>query len=102
MTTTEQLQTVTDKLAALEAHLQSQTKVGAGGSPGNIPGQITFKVPWERKLSKFVSSHDDHLIEDWILEAERAIAGHQDGAAKEEVRLRPPEQRFGVYMLFNQ
>ena len=45
MTTTEQLQTVTDKLAALEAHLQSQTNVGAGGSPGNIPGQITVKVP---------------------------------------------------------
>ena len=52
-----------------------------------------------------MGSRDDHLIEDWILDADRAITGmnnaeavdfllyHLDGAAKEEVRLRPPEER---------
>ena len=48
-----------------------------------------------------MSSHDHHLIEDWILNAERAIISmtnakaidfllyHLDGAAKEEVKLTP-------------
>ena len=105
MSTAEQLQALTEKLAALEAQLKAQPGTEAAGPSGTAPGQITVKVPRERKLCKFVGSRDDHLIEDWILDADRAITGmshteavdfllyHLDGAAKEEVRLRPPEER---------
>ena len=62
---------------------------------------ITVKVPRERKLKKFACYKDDKAIEDWVADAERAIAGqqegeavdfllhHLEGVAREELRLRP-------------
>ena len=105
MSTTEQLQALTERLAALEAQLKAQSGAETACPSGPAPGQITVKVPRERKLHKFVGRRDDHLIEDWILDADRAITGmsnaeavdfllhHLDRAAKEEVRVRPPEER---------
>lgn len=102
---TSELQALTVKLAALEAQLQVQSGAEAGGSTGVDRLHFNVKVPQERKLRKFVGRHDDHLIEDWILDADRAITGmtnaeavdfllyHLDGAAKEELRLRLPEER---------
>lgn len=111
MTTEEQLQTLTEKLAALEAQMQPQSGASSSSSSAS-PGPITVKVPRERKLRKFAGSRDDHLIEDWILDAERATTGqsdadavdfllyHLDGAAKEEVRLRPTEERANPAAVF--
>ena len=106
MTTEDQLKELSEKLAALEQQLQGQTGAGtSAGASSSAPSQITVKVPRERKLRKFAGSRDDHALEDWILDAERATAGHTDadavdflvyhleGAAKEEVRLRPPDER---------
>ena len=45
MSTSEQLQALTEKLAALEAQLQVHSGAEAGGSSGAVPGQITVKVP---------------------------------------------------------
>ena len=45
MLTTEQLKVLTEKLAALQAHLQLQSGAGTSGSSGPAPGQITVKVP---------------------------------------------------------
>ena len=65
-------------------------------------------LPQERSLSRyqeFTGVTDDHLIEDWILDAKRAISSqseadvvdfllyHLEGAAKEELRLRPDEEK---------
>ena len=82
MTTAEQLKTLTEKLAALEAQLNrdSGPSPAAGGS-GSSPGQVTLKVPRERKLLKFTGVIDDHLIEDWILDAKRAISFQSEADA---------------------
>ena len=66
-TSSEQLQALTKKLAALEAQLQVQSGALTGGSSGSVPGHITVKVPHE---CKFLGSCDDHLIEDWILDVD--------------------------------
>ena len=62
-------------------------------------------MPRERKLRKFTGVRDDHLIEDWILDTKRGISSqseadavdfllyHLQGAAKEELRLRPDEEK---------
>ena len=98
------------KLAALEAQLQGQA--GASAPSAVSPSQITVKVPRERKLRKFAGSRDDHVIEEWILDAERATTGqseadavdfllyHLEGAAREEVRLRPAEERTNPAAVF--
>ena len=106
MTTKSQLKELSEKLAALELQLQGQT--GASGSTGasnTVPNQITVKVPRERKLRKFAGSRDDHALEEWIIDTDRATTGHSEadtvdflmyhleGAAREEVRLRPSEKR---------
>lgn len=91
-----------EKLKALEAQLaQAQT----APVPGLTTGPITVKVPRERKLRKFAGNRDDKVIEDWIVDAERAVAGqqeaeavdfllyHLEGIARDEVRLRPSGQR---------
>lgn len=105
MTTADQLKTLTDKLAALEAQLNGGSGSAAAGGSGSSPGEVTVKVPRERKLRKFTGVRDDHLIEDWILDAKRAINSqseadavdfllyHLEGAAKEELRLRPDEEK---------
>ena len=105
MTTADQLKTLTDKLAALEAQLNGGSGSAATGGSGSSPGEVTVKVPRERKLRKFTGVRDDHLIEDWILDAKRAISSqseadavdfllyHLEGAAKEELRLRPDEEK---------
>ena len=106
MTSAEQLKTLTDKLAALEAQLNGASggTTAAGGS-GSSPEEVTVKVPRERKLRKFTGVRDDHLIEDWILDAKRATSSqseadavdfllyHLEGAAKEELRLQPDEEK---------
>ena len=73
---------------------------------------ITVKVPRERKLKKFAGSKDDKAIENWVADAERAIAGqqeaeavdfllyHLEGVAREEVRLRPSGQRSNPVAIF--
>ena len=70
MSTTEQFQALTEKLAPLEAQLKAQSGAEAAGPSGTAPGQITVKIPRERTLRKFMGSRDDHLIEDWILDAD--------------------------------
>ena len=94
MSTEEQLHALSWKLAALEAQLQGQAS-----------SQIIVKVPRGHKLWKFRGSRDDHVIEEWILDAERTTTGqfkadavdfllyHLEGAAREEVRLQPAEER---------
>ena len=83
---------------------RSRGFTAAGGS-GSSPGEVTVKVPRERKLRKFTGVRDDHLIEDWILDTKRGISSqseadavdfllyHLQGAAKEELRLRPDEEK---------
>ena len=106
MTTAEQLKTRTEKLAALEAQLNGDGGPSAAtGGSGSSPGQVTVKVPRERKLQKFTGVRDDHLIEDWILNAKRAISSqseadavdfllyHLEGASKEELRRWPDEEK---------
>lgn len=94
-------------LVALEQQLQNQNGPSASASDSSSanPGQITVKVPRERKLGKFAGSRDDGILEEWIGDATRAIAGqtdadgmdflpyHLDSVAKEEVRLHPAEKR---------
>ena len=109
----EALKALQEKLKALEQKLQGQSDAGTSASASAAtPSQVTVKVPRERKLRKFAGSRDDHAIEDWIQDAERATAGHADaeavdlvlyhleGAAREEVRLRPPEQRADKTAIF--
>jgi len=106
MTTAEQLKTLTETLAALEVQLNGDSgPSSATGGSGSSPGQVTVKVPRERKLRKFTGVRDDHLIEDWILDAKRAISSqseadavdfllcHLEGAAKEELQLWPDEEK---------
>ncbi|CAH3033742.1 unnamed protein product [Porites lobata] len=94
-------------LVALEQQLQNQNGPSASASDSSSanPGQMTVKVPRERKLGKFAGSRDDRILEEWIGDATRAIAGqtdadgmdflpyHLDSVAKEEVRLHPAEKR---------
>ena len=99
MASGETVQALAEKLKELETRLAQQTEANA------VPGQITVRVPKEKKLRKFVGARDDHLLEEWITDAERAISGqseadavdfliyHLDGAAKDEVKLRPAEKR---------
>ena len=63
-------------------------------------------------LKKFAGSRDDGMLEGWIGDATRAIAGqtnadtmdcllyHLDSVAKEEVRLRPAEERASPAAVF--
>ena len=109
-----QIKELTDKLAALKQQLQNQSGATASttASSSTNPGQITVKVPRERKLRKFAGGRDDGMLEEWIGDATRAIAGladadavdfllyHLDGVAKEEVRLRPAEERASPARLF--
>jgi hypothetical protein len=101
MATEEAIKALADKLKELETQLaQSQ------------PGPITVKVPRDRKLRRFTGVRDDSLLEDWIVDAERSIAGqtdadavdflmyHLDGAAKDEIRLRPAGERERPAQLF--
>ena len=81
MTTAEQLKTLTDKLAALEAQLNGASGPAAAGGSGSSPGEVTVKVPRERKLRKFTGVRDDHLIEDWILDAKRATSSQSEADA---------------------
>lgn len=113
MTTESQLKELSEKLAALEQQLQGQTGgSGSTGASNTVPNQITVKVPRERKLRKFAGSRDDHALEEWITDADRATTGHSDadtvdflmyhleGAAREEVRLRPSEERGNKAAIF--
>jgi len=82
MTTEAQLKQLSDKLSALEQQLQGQTGASSSaGASGAAPSQITVKVPREGKLRKFEGSQDDHAIEEWILDAERATTGHTNADA---------------------
>ena len=97
-----QLKELQEKMAALEAKFQGQPSTAASSA---APSQVTVKVPRERKLRKFAGSRDDHTIEEWIVDAERATSDHPEaeavdfilyhleGADFEEVRLRPSDQR---------
>ena len=105
--TKAQIKELTDMLVALEQQLQNQNgpSASASDSSSTNPGQITVKVPRERKLRKFAGSRDDGMLEEWIGDATRAIAAqtdadgmdfllyHLDSVAKEEVRLHPAEKR---------
>lgn len=76
------------------------------------PVQPLVKAPRERKLRKFAGSRDDHAIEERIVDAERATSGHPkaeavdfvlyhlEGAAREEVHLRPSDQRASKKGIF--
>ena len=112
--TEAQIKELTDKLTALEQQLQNQSGATASAtvSSSATPGPITVKVPRERKLRKFAGGRDDGMLEEWIGDATRAIAGqtdadavdfllyHLDGVAKEEVRLRPAEERASPAAVF--
>ena len=99
-----------NKLEALESKLSQQTTGGSSSSAS--PGQITVKVPRERKLTKFTGGRDDGVLEKWASDAKRRIAGqtkadaidfllyHLEGAAKEEVRLRPAENTASPTAIF--
>lgn len=67
MNTAEQLETLTEKLAVLEAQMNgvSGPTSEAGGS-GSSPGPVTVKVFREFKFAGVI---DDLLIQDWILDA---------------------------------
>ena len=58
-------------LVALEQQLQNQNgpSASASDSSSTNPGQITVKVPRERKLRKFAGSRDDGMLEEWIGDA---------------------------------
>ena len=82
MTTEAQLKQLSDKLSALEQQLQGRTGASSSaGASSAAPSQVTVKVPRERKLRKFEGSQDDHAIQEWILDAERATTGHTDADA---------------------
>ena len=81
MTTAEQLKTLTEKLAALEAKLKGASGSTAAGGSGSSPGEVTVKVPRERKLRMFTGVRDDHVIEDWILDTKRAISSQSEADA---------------------
>ena len=63
-------------------------------------------------LKTFAGSRDDGMLEEWIGDATRAITGkrdadtvdcslyHLDSVAKEEVRLRPAEERASRAAVF--
>ena len=105
--TEAQIKELTDMLVALEQQLQNQNgpSVSASDSSSANPGQITVKVPRERKLGKFAGRRDDGILEEWIGDDTRAIAGqidadgmdflpyHLDSVAKEAVRLHPAEKK---------
>ena len=92
-------------MAALEAQLKGASGSTAAGGSGSSRGEVTVKVPRERKLRKFTGVRDDDVIEDRILDTKRAISSqsetdavdfllyHLEGAAKEELRLRPDEEK---------
>ena len=112
--TEAQIKELTDKLTALEQQLQNQSGATASAtvSSSTTPGPITVKVPRERKLRKFAGGRDDGMLEEWIGDATRAITGqtdadavdfllyHLDGVAKEEVHLRPAEERASPAAVF--
>lgn len=110
MSAEEQLTALKQKLEALETKLNQQTASGSTGSES--PQQITVKVPRERKLRRFAGGREDGVLEEWISDAKRAIAGHTEpdaidflfyhleGAAKEEVRLRPADDRNSPTAIF--
>ena len=91
------IKALSDRLKELETQLAQQP------APGNIQ-TIKVKVPKERRLRKYEGVRDDRQLEDWIADATRAVQGqdppdavdflvyHLEGAAKDEVRLRPPEE----------
>ena len=81
MTTAEQLKTLTEKLATMEAQLNRGSGSAAAEGLGSSSGEVTVKVPRERKLRKFTGVRDDHLIEDWILDAKRAISSQYEADA---------------------
>lgn len=95
-----------------ELYQQLLQKVQALEAQAGTPPNITVKVPRERKLRKFAGSKDDKAIEDWIVDAERAITGqqeseavdfllyHLEGVAREEVCLRPAGQRSNPAAIF--
>lgn len=74
MTTVEQLKTLTEKLVVLEDQLKAASGSTAAGGSGSSPGEVTVMVQGERRLRKFLRVRDDHLIEDWILDAKRVIS----------------------------
>ena len=61
-------------------------------------------MPRDRKSGKYVGTRDDHILEDWISDAQRAMRGqpdreavdnhvlHLEVVAKEEVKLKPVYQ----------
>ena len=101
-------------MAASEQQLQNQNgaSASASGSSSANPAQITVKVLQERKLRKFAGGRDNGMLEEWIGDATRAIAGrtdadgmdfllyHLDSVAKEEVRLHPAEKRASPAAVF--
>ena len=93
MTTAEQLQALTEKLAALEAQMQPQPGTGNSCSSAS-PGQITVKIPRERKLWKVAGSRNDLLIEDWILDAEQATISQSDADAVDFTQLMSSSQQW--------
>ncbi|KAK3745236.1 hypothetical protein QZH41_001846 [Actinostola sp. cb2023] len=92
----EQMGEISNRLKELETLLAQQ-----GGAQATPPNTIKVTVPRERKLQKYSGERDDKKLEDWIGDATRAIDGktdadavdylvyHLEGAAKDEVRLRP-------------
>ena len=55
--------------------MESVDPPSAARGSGSSPGQVTVKVLKVLKLRKFLGVRDHHLIEDWILDAKRAIGG---------------------------
>lgn len=103
MSTEETIAALVNKLKELEAKI---TQPGATGGEPPQPSQPTIKVtvPREKKITKYAGAKNDKLLEDWIADATRATRGrsdsdavdflvyHLEGAAKDEVRLRPASE----------
>ncbi|KAK3742845.1 hypothetical protein QZH41_004523 [Actinostola sp. cb2023] len=94
---------LSQKLAELQAKLDEMSQMATAGPSTQAQPTIKVSVPRERKLRKYQGMRDDKILEDWVEDAKRAVSAMKltgadavdflynslEGAAKDEVRLRP-------------
>lgn len=101
MAAADQIASLTEQLAELKAQLEGLGN--GGGAP--VPTVVKVSIPRERKLRRYGGGRDDKVLEDWISDAHRAVEAQEwtnqeaveflynslEGAARDEVRLRPAD-----------